>query len=58
VCSSWSAGPADMRAAYDLLASGRVDPLALVTHRVGLGETGEALNLQRRGEAIKAVVLP
>ena len=58
VCSSWSAGPADMRAAYDLLASGRVDPRPLVTHQVGLDETGEALNLQRRGEAIKAVVLP
>jgi L-iditol 2-dehydrogenase len=58
VCSSWSAGPADMRAAYDLLASGRVDPRPLVTHRVGLEQTGEALNLQRRGEAIKAVVLP
>jgi hypothetical protein len=25
---------------------------------VGLEQTGEALNLQRRGEAIKAVVLP
>ncbi|MEA2183663.1 MAG: hypothetical protein QOF69_2848, partial [Solirubrobacteraceae bacterium] len=36
----------------------RVDPRALVTHQVGLDETGEALNLQRRGEAIKAVVLP
>jgi L-iditol 2-dehydrogenase len=58
VCSSWSAGPADMRAAYDLLASGRVDPRPLVTHRVGLEQTGEALNLQRRGETIKAVVLP
>lgn len=58
VCSSWSAGPADMRAAYDLLASGRVDPRPLVTHRVGLEQTGEALNLQRRGEAIKVVVLP
>jgi L-iditol 2-dehydrogenase len=58
VCSSWSAGPRDMRAAYDLIAGGRVDPLALVTHRLGLGETGRALDLQRRGEAIKAVVVP
>ena len=58
VCSSWSAGPNDMRAAYDLLASGRVDPRPHVTHQVGLDETAEALNLQRRGEAIKAVVLP
>ncbi len=47
-----------MRAAYDLIAGGRIDPLALVTHRVGLGETARALDLQRRGAAIKAVVQP
>jgi len=58
VCSSWSAGPADMRAAYELIASGRIDVLALVTHRLALDETGRALDLQRRGEALKAVVLP
>jgi len=58
VCSSWSAGPADMRAAYDLIARGRIDVLSLVTHRVPLEETGRALNLQRRGEALKAVVEP
>jgi L-iditol 2-dehydrogenase len=58
VCSSWSAGPADMRAAYALLAAGTIDPLPLVTHRLGLDETARALDLQRRGEAIKVVVLP
>jgi L-iditol 2-dehydrogenase len=58
ICSSWSAGPADMRAAYELLVSGTIDPLPLVTHRLGLDETARALDLQRRGEAIKAVVLP
>jgi L-iditol 2-dehydrogenase len=58
VCSSWSAGPADMRAAYELIASGAIDVLALVTHRLELDETGRALDLQRRGEALKAVVLP
>lgn len=58
VCSSWSAGPQDMRAAYDLIASGAIDPLALVTHRLGLDETARALDLQRRGEAIKVVVVP
>jgi L-iditol 2-dehydrogenase len=58
VCSSWSAGPADMRAARELLAAGRVDPRSLVTHRLALEETGLALDLQRRGEAIKAVVEP
>jgi L-iditol 2-dehydrogenase len=58
VCSSWSAGPADMRAAYDLIASGRIDVLALVTHRLPLAEAGRALDLQRRGEALKAIVEP
>lgn len=58
VLTSWSAGPADMRAARELIASGAIDPLALVSHRLGLGETARALDLQRRGEAIKAVVVP
>lgn len=58
VCSSWSAGPRDMRAAYDLIASGAIDAAALVTHRLGLDETAHALDLQRRGEAIKVVVVP
>ncbi len=58
VCSSWSAGPADMRAAYALIAGGAVDVLALVTHRLPLDETGHALELQRRGEALKAVIEP
>ena len=58
VCSSWSAGPRDMRAAYDLIAAGVIDPLGLVTHRLGLDETARALDLQRRGEAIKVVVVP
>jgi L-iditol 2-dehydrogenase len=58
VCSSWSAGPADMRAAYALIAGGEIDVLALVTHRLALDETGLALDLQRRGEALKAVIEP
>ena len=58
VCSSWSAGPRDMRAAYDLIAAGAIDPTRLVTHRLGLDETARALDLQRRGEAIKVVVVP
>jgi L-iditol 2-dehydrogenase len=58
VCPSYSAGPGDMRAALELIASGRVDPAPLVTHRVGLGETARALELQRSGEALKALVVP
>jgi L-iditol 2-dehydrogenase len=58
VHASYSAGPGDMRAALALIASGRVDPAPLVTHRLGLDETARALELQRTGEAVKALVLP
>lgn len=58
VHASYSAGPADMRTALDLLACGAVDPLPLVTHRLPLDRTGEALELQRTGDAVKALVLP
>lgn len=58
VHASYSAGPGDMRAALALLASGAVDPLPLVTHRLALDRTAEALELQRTGGAVKALVLP
>jgi L-iditol 2-dehydrogenase len=58
VCASYSAGPRDMRAALELVASRRVDPLSLVTHRLPLEHTGRALELARTGEAVKALVLP
>lgn len=58
VTASYSAGPADMRAALALIASGEIDPLPLVSHRLGLDEVGRALDLQRRGEGMKAVILP
>jgi L-iditol 2-dehydrogenase len=58
VCASYSAGPRDMRAALALIASGRIDPAPLITHRLALSETGRALELARTGEAVKALVLP
>jgi L-iditol 2-dehydrogenase len=58
VRASYSAGPADMRAALELVASGRVDPAPLVTHRVGLDGVGRALELARTGGAIKTIVVP
>ncbi len=57
VCASYSAGPGDMRAALDLIRSGRVDPAPLVTHRLALEQTQRALELARSGDAIKAIVL-
>ncbi len=58
VTASYSAGPGDMRAALELIASGQIDPLPLITHRVPLERAGEALELQRRGQALKVVVVP
>jgi L-iditol 2-dehydrogenase len=58
VTASWSAGPADMRAALELLRSGAVAPLEVVQLRVGLEDTGRALAAQKSGAALKAVVLP
>jgi L-iditol 2-dehydrogenase len=58
VTASYSAGPGDMRAALALLAAGTIDPLPLVSHRLGLDEVGRALELQRRGESMKAVIIP
>ena len=58
VCASYSAGPRDMRAALTLIATGRVDPAPLITHRLPLERTGEALELARTGGADKALVLP
>jgi L-iditol 2-dehydrogenase len=58
VTASYSAGPRDMRAALALIATGTIDPLPLVSHRLGLEEVGRALELQRRGESMKAVIIP
>ncbi len=58
VSASYSAGPGDMRAALELIASGRIDPRKLVSHRLPLEQTGRALDLQRRKEGLKVVVEP
>jgi L-iditol 2-dehydrogenase len=58
VTASYSAGARDMRAALALIMGREIDPLPLVSHRMELADTGHALDLQRRGEALKAVVFP
>ena len=58
VTASWSAGPADMRAALALLRRGAIRTGELITGRYSLEETGEALAAQRDGRALKAVVVP
>jgi len=58
VTASWSAGPADMRAALALLQAGAAPFPLVLTAPFTLDQTGEALEVQRSGEVYKAVVLP
>lgn len=51
-------GGADVRAALDLLATGRVLASPLVTHRRPLGRLTEALELALSREAVKVALLP
>ncbi len=57
ITASYSAGPRDMRISLELIASGRIDPDPLISHRLPLAQTARALDLQRRGEALKAVIV-
>ena len=58
VTASWSAGPADMRAALALLQAGAAPFPLVLTAPFTLDQTGEALEVQRSGEVYKAVVFP
>jgi L-iditol 2-dehydrogenase len=54
--ASYSAGPADTRAALELIVSGAVAPEQLVTHRFPLARVAEALATARGREGIKVIV--
>jgi len=54
---SYSAGPADTRAALDLIASGKLPVDALVTHRFPLERAAEAYRqVKQAGETLKVLV--
>lgn len=50
--------PALIRRAVWLLAEGRLDPGALLTHEMGLADVPDALGLMSRGEALKVLIRP
>ena len=58
VVASYSAGPGDMRAALELIATKRIDPKPLISHRLPLSETARALELQREATGLKIVIEP
>ena len=56
---SYAGAPADIREALDLIATGRVDVAPMITHRMGLAETGDAFRLVlAAGESLKIIIEP
>jgi L-iditol 2-dehydrogenase len=54
---SYSCGPEDTGAAYNLLAEGEVNPMLLITHRFRLNQVQQAYDTAKRGaSALKVVV--
>ncbi len=48
-----------MRTALDLIAAGRLDLASMVTHRLGLAETGVGFGLViEGGDSLKVIVEP
>ena len=58
VTSTYSSSPADLAAAFDLIAKGDVLVDELITHRVPLERLGEGVDLMRRNLALKVFVTP
>lgn len=59
IVQSYAGPPVDMRAALDLIADRRVDVGSLVTHRLGLAETGLGFELMVRArDSLKVVIEP
>ncbi len=57
--SSYGAGPADLRLALELIASGRVEVERLVTHRLPLAEVQKAFGLMLSAEdSLKIIIDP
>jgi len=58
VTSTYSSSSATLARAFWLLAAGKVDVEALVTHRLPLERLAEGVELMRRREALKVYVTP
>lgn len=59
IVHSYAGPPQDILTALDLVASRRVDVASMVTHRLGLAETGKGFRLvQEATESLKVIVEP
>jgi L-iditol 2-dehydrogenase len=59
IVHSYAGAPDDIREALDLVAARRLDVAAMITHRLGLAETGHGFRLvEEAGEALKVIIEP
>jgi L-iditol 2-dehydrogenase len=58
VLTSYAASPEDIRQALDLLASGAIKARPMISHRLGLADTGLGFRLMQAGESLKVIVEP
>ena len=59
ITTTYAASPADLAVALELIRSGRVKVREMVTHRIGLAETGLGFKMvAEAGESLKVVVEP
>jgi len=59
IVHSYAGPPADMRAALDLIAAGRIDVTSMITHRLPLAETAEGFRLMLDDpQALKIIIRP
>lgn len=56
--ATYSSALAEQREIYRLLATRRLDPSPLVTHRLPLSRLGEAIELARERQALKVLLTP
>jgi L-iditol 2-dehydrogenase len=56
--ATYSSGLSEQREIYRLLATSRLDPSPLVTHRLPLARLGEAIELAREQRALKVLLVP
>jgi L-iditol 2-dehydrogenase len=55
--ATYSSGAAEQREIFDLLASGRLDPRPLVSHRLPLARAAEAVELATSHRALKVLLV-
>jgi L-iditol 2-dehydrogenase len=59
ITSSYAGSPRDIRAAIELISSGRINVKDMITHRLPLAKTAEGFSLvQEAGRSIKVVIEP